>query len=810
MSKNTNLSFLTDFLTADIVNSRVGMNNVSPQSTFDVTGTGKFSGILTLGSTVSNGTYTYTLPSATGTLALTSDIPSVSGYVPYTGASQDVNLGVNTLTSKGLNVDVIAGQGGALNLRQATNFSTWIGAPFTSIYATPNNKLIISFSNDNRSITLDGSIVSAASPRTFTFPDATGTFALTSQIPTNAVGGTGTLNTIPKFTAATTIGNSNIFDSGSIIYNTNPTAGQYAWQFGGSTVTGQSYGAQVVAGTNASDIGFKVMNAAASINYLVVRGDGLVTLTGALNGTSATFSGLITGQTTSAATITQNFLAYNSGSSISGASYDFQSGGTSQTARISANYEASSPDRMAMRFLVGQGSGLVEILKLFNSTMTVTGAATFSSSVSALSLDVISASGVGSSTASGLARFITAGTTTAISVGQANSARKLDLSSYSVSTTGEGLYLSTLSNHPIYFSTNSVDRAIISSNGNLGIGDLIPDEAKLVVRSSDDISTTNVGFFASLSNNNGGICLRVDSTNRFGIIQSAGTNSGLKLQYNSGGTETTGLTLTSVGNVGIGTTGPQSRLQLNSIGSTMGLTGDAALRIAGGTFGTDQIVFGYSESGGYSPAVFGYIATTATGYQFGDLFFATRSVTTNTAPTERMRITSGGNVGIGSTGYSGIKLQITSATSDSSSFAFSIANSSVQDLFYVRSDGYMNTGSRASSPYNLTSGNAANMVVGADGTLYRSTSSLKYKTDIVNYDKGLAEVMQIRPVYYKSINEREKDLTFAGLIAEEIEELGLTEFVQYAEDGTPDALAYSNMVALLVKAIQELNEKINK
>ena len=70
MSKNTNLSFLTDFLTADIVNSRVGMNNVSPQTTFDVTGTGKFSGILTLGSTISNGTYTYTLPSATGTLAL--------------------------------------------------------------------------------------------------------------------------------------------------------------------------------------------------------------------------------------------------------------------------------------------------------------------------------------------------------------------------------------------------------------------------------------------------------------------------------------------------------------------------------------------------------------------------------------------------------------------------------------------------------------------------------------------------------------------------------------------------------------------
>ena len=40
--------------------------------------------------------------------------------------------------------------------------------------------------------------------------------------------------------------------------------------------------------------------------------------------------------------------------------------------------------------------------------------------------------------------------------------------------------------------------------------------------------------------------------------------------------------------------------------------------------------------------------------------------------------------------------------------------------------------------------------------------------------------------------------------------LGLNEFVQYAEDGTPDALAYANMVALLTKAIQELKAEVDK
>ena len=44
---------------------------------------------------------------------------------------------------------------------------------------------------------------------------------------------------------------------------------------------------------------------------------------------------------------------------------------------------------------------------------------------------------------------------------------------------------------------------------------------------------------------------------------------------------------------------------------------------------------------------------------------------------------------------------------------------------------------------------------------------------------------------------------FGGLIAEEVHDVGLTEFVQYNEEGEPDALAYSNMVSLCIKAIQE-------
>jgi hypothetical protein len=56
-------------------------------TTLGVTGGATFSGILTLGSTISNGTYAYTLPSATGTLALTSDVTTAVANLVDTAPS---------------------------------------------------------------------------------------------------------------------------------------------------------------------------------------------------------------------------------------------------------------------------------------------------------------------------------------------------------------------------------------------------------------------------------------------------------------------------------------------------------------------------------------------------------------------------------------------------------------------------------------------------------------------------------------------------------------------------------------------------
>jgi hypothetical protein len=121
---------------------------------------------------------------------------------------------------------------------------------------------------------------------------------------------------------------------------------------------------------------------------------------------------------------------------------------------------------------------------------------------------------------------------------------------------------------------------------------------------------------------------------------------------------------------------------------------------------------------------------------------------------------------------------------------------------------HVNGNARITGAYSVTTGSAANVFVTTDGVLQRSTSSIKYKTDVEDYSKGLKEVMQLRPVTFKSINSN-NDKTYAGFIAEELADLKLNELVENNDSGEPDAISYAYMVTLLTKAIQEQQEQIS-
>jgi hypothetical protein len=255
-------------------------------------------------------------------------------------------------------------------------------------------------------------------------------------------------------------------------------------------------------------------------------------------------------------------------------------------------------------------------------------------------------------------------------------------------------------------------------------------------------------------------------------------------------------------------------LQLATNGSTTAVTIDAAQKIAvngsDATVGGGQMVINQDANNGL------VINTTASGSGAGIYLRNTVDSTINnfyfTNPgvrfydiataAERMRIDTSGNVGVGNTSPSA-RLDAKGADTSPSNFTLIAQNSTGTIMLRTRNDGYL--GSPVT--YSNTTANGANVNIDAAGYLFRSTSSIKYKTDVQDAIHGLSDVMKLRSVTYKGINDG--DTIFGGLIAEEVHEAGLTEFVQYAEDGTPDALAYGQMISLAFKAIQEQQVIIN-
>jgi hypothetical protein len=103
------------------------------------------------------------------------------------------------------------------------------------------------------------------------------------------------------------------------------------------------------------------------------------------------------------------------------------------------------------------------------------------------------------------------------------------------------------------------------------------------------------------------------------------------------------------------------------------------------------------------------------------------------------------------------------------------------------------------------------MFVDSGGILRRSTSSIKYKRDLKPYTRGLESLLKLNAVFFKSKpreGEAPNETQYAGFTAENMHEAGLFEFVQYAEDGSPDAVNYPNMAALFANCFTELNDRL--
>lgn len=137
----------------------------------------------------------WNLPNASGTIALTSDIPSVTGYVPYTGATGNVNLGNNDIyVAKYWMYDEPNDGYGSMHLTDGVfhvedvdghSMITFEDAFFTFAKSS-TIRALLNVSN----ITVN---------RDYLFPDASGTIALTSDLSGYVpyIGATSNLNIAP-------------------------------------------------------------------------------------------------------------------------------------------------------------------------------------------------------------------------------------------------------------------------------------------------------------------------------------------------------------------------------------------------------------------------------------------------------------------------------------------------------------------------------------------------------------------------------------------------------------------------------------
>jgi hypothetical protein len=311
----------------------------------------------------------------------------------------------------------------------------------------------------------------------------------------------------------------------------------------------------------------------------------------------------------------------------------------------------------------------------------------------------------------------------------------------------------------------------LDASGNLGVGTTGPDEVLHLFGSTSGPNIPRIKIEASGWSNHCRIERSAGSdgfyiTNNYDTSASATDNSGAgtsglqlargfaALHTGSSGAFAERMRIDSSGNLLVGKTGTAYGTAGFAAFADGGFTATRSSDVLVGLnrLSTDGGILTLSKDG----STVGSIGSASGGIYFGSGFFGT----------ERMRIDSAGNVGIGTT-------------------------SPATPLHVNGTIRYTN---------RPAAGTITAIGFDANGDLKASSSSLRYKYDIEDYEKGIADVMQLRPVKFKFNGE---GITNIGFIAEEVDALGMTEVMLYNENAEPEGISYANMVSLLTKAIQE-------
>jgi hypothetical protein len=303
-----------------------------------------------------------------------------------------------------------------------------------------------------------------------------------------------------------------------------------------------------------------------------------------------------------------------------------------------------------------------------------------------------------------------------------------------------------------------------------------------------------------LASADGTTALTIDASQNTTLV---GTTTATNLAYTGTLTGSTGIVAIGTnqiykdgsGNVGIGTASPSARLDVNT-------SSPLPMRVRGSGSASDntQIRFYGNGTNADLYAIGTDIAAGGLGANF-DFFDVV-------ANTNRMRIDSSGNVGIGTTADSGAKMKISGATAGS------------QVLYVVNTTGSGNQGgirsflgasanNTSSFHFNGLTDTVANWYLYGNGTSSWSSDERLKKNIETTREGYINDVMKLRVVKYNWKNAEEGTPKELGLIAQEVEQVfpGLVQddFNNVSED---DPIFYKQLKGsvlpmILLKTIQE-------